>query len=172
MDARSDPVEGAVDPLAETVANLPLLHLVGGLVATLFPVACGIGVLVLVSSALFSLPEITLSETTYAGSWLLVRFGPLLLILGGLAGTIAYGTWTGKRWIRGLVIAFWTLCIAFASLAAILHPVGGGYGGQGLGLAMAKMTVQLHNGRIWAEPCAGGGNKFVFTVSSGPSLEA
>ena len=42
--------------------------------------------------------------------------------------------------------------------------------GQGLGLAMCRMAVELHKGRIWVESGAGG-NNFIFTVSKNLSSE-
>jgi hypothetical protein len=118
-------VNETVDPLAEIVANLPLLMLVGGLMATLLAVASAAGILTIVLSALFGIPEFTLDETTYEGNWVLLRFGPLLLIHGGLAAAVGYAIWTGRKWSRRLVVVFWTSMIAFASAAAILYPSDG-----------------------------------------------
>ena len=114
-----------VDPLDVVVASLPLLMLVGGLLATFFAITAAVGVLVLVSGALFSLPEFIFNGTTFSGGWVLLRFGPLLLLHGGLAGAAAYGIWMEKQWSRGLALVFWASMIASTSVAAILHPVGG-----------------------------------------------
>jgi signal transduction histidine kinase len=55
------------------------------------------------------------------------------------------------------------------------------YGGMGLGLAVAKAMIELHNGRIWAESEEGKGSTFTFLVpitqaqqsppASGPFVE-
>ena len=39
-----------------------------------------------------------------------------------------------------------------------------GAGGTGLGLAICREIIELHGGRIWAEPRAGGGARFVFEL--------
>jgi signal transduction histidine kinase len=36
--------------------------------------------------------------------------------------------------------------------------------GFGLGLAMCKLAIELHKGRIWVEPADGGGSRFIFTL--------
>ena len=125
MTGNFDSTRDTVDPLDVVVANLPLLMLVGGLSAMLLAIAAVFGLLVLVSGALFSLPEYDFRGTTLEGGWMLLRFGPLLLLHGGLAAAVAYGTWMEKRWSRGLTLLFWASIIVSASVAAMLHPVGG-----------------------------------------------
>jgi signal transduction histidine kinase len=42
--------------------------------------------------------------------------------------------------------------------------VDGGGAGIGLGLAISRAIVRLHNGRAWAERVPGGGTAFRFTL--------
>ena len=42
------------------------------------------------------------------------------------------------------------------------------YPGSGMGLAICKRIIERHGGRIWAEPAAGGGSVFRFSIPSTP----
>jgi two-component system sensor histidine kinase VicK len=41
------------------------------------------------------------------------------------------------------------------------------YGGMGLGLAVARAMIELHNGRIWVESVEGKGSTFTFLIPAG-----
>ena len=43
-------------------------------------------------------------------------------------------------------------------------PEGQDLGGLGIGLALSKMIVDLHHGKIWAENTPGGGATFNFII--------
>ena len=49
----------------------------------------------------------------------------------------------------------------------VFEPYGrqvAGAAGYGLGLALARAVIELHEGRIWVEEVAGGGCAFVFEI--------
>jgi signal transduction histidine kinase len=44
----------------------------------------------------------------------------------------------------------------------------GAFAGHGIGLALVRRVVERHGGRVWAEPAAGGGAVFRFTLGAAP----
>jgi signal transduction histidine kinase len=44
--------------------------------------------------------------------------------------------------------------------------------GFGLGLAMCRMAVELHKGRIWVESVVGAGSKFIFVIPKNADIAA
>jgi signal transduction histidine kinase len=43
------------------------------------------------------------------------------------------------------------------------------HGGMGLGLSVAKVMIELHGGRIWAESMEGKGSNFTFLLPFNPA---
>lgn len=52
----------------------------------------------------------------------------------------------------------------FERFFQVPHPAGGRTSGQGLGLAMVKLIVELHGGQVRVESAPGEGSIFIFTV--------
>ncbi len=54
--------------------------------------------------------------------------------------------------------------IIFESFEQADGTISRSYGGTGLGLAITRKLVELHEGRVWAEPAQGKGTVFYFTL--------
>jgi signal transduction histidine kinase len=71
---------------------------------------------------------------------------------------------------QGIGIADKDQEIIFEDFRQVEGGVERGYGGTGLGLAVAKKIVELHGGRIWVESKKGEGSHFFFTLPLKPGL--